>query len=46
MNIYLIHTIKQRESVEIRVFFSETYERVACANKHMRIETLENIKKK
>ena len=43
--MYLIHTIKQGESVEIRVFCSDTYEGVACANKRMRIETLKNIEK-
>ena len=41
MNIYLIYTFKKGESVEIRVFCSDTYERVACANKRMRIGTSE-----
>ena len=45
MNIYLIRTVKKGESVEIRVFCSDTYERVACANKRMRIETSKNIEK-
>ena len=41
MNIYLIHTVKKGESVEIRVFCSDTYERVACANNNVQMENLE-----
>ena len=45
INIYLIHTIKEGLSVEIRVFCSCTSENVACGNRRMCIETLEYRKK-